>query len=87
MPSTSDLDGQKDQRAKLIENVIGALGPGALADPNLPDVVARLVDQRMAARRLLDERFRAVRGRRGQPAGAQPTGGQRSRLPTEGWRT
>lgn len=49
MPTTSDLDGLKNQRAKLIESVIGALGPEALADPNLPDVVGRMVDQRMAA--------------------------------------
>lgn len=49
MPSTSDLDGLKNQRAKLIESVIGALGPEALADPNLPDVVGRLVDQRLAS--------------------------------------
>jgi hypothetical protein len=49
MPSTSDLDGSKDQRAKLIEGVIGALGPEALADPSLPDVVSRMVDQKLAA--------------------------------------
>jgi hypothetical protein len=49
MPSPSDLDGLKDQRAKLIESVISALGPEALADPSLPDVVGRMVDQRLAA--------------------------------------
>src|ERR1700742_1774253 len=49
MPSTSDLDGFKDQRAKLIEGVIGALGPEALSDPNLADVVSRMVDQKLAA--------------------------------------
>jgi len=49
MPSTSDLDGFKNQRAKLIEGVISALGPEALADPSLPDVVSRMVDQKLAA--------------------------------------
>ena len=47
MPTTSDLDGLKNQRAKLIESVISALGPEALADPNLPDVVNSLIDKRL----------------------------------------
>jgi hypothetical protein len=48
MPNSSDFDGLNDQRAKLIEGVLNSLGPDALADPNLPDVVARLVDRRLA---------------------------------------
>jgi hypothetical protein len=49
MPSNNDLDGLKNQRARLIEGVISSLGPEALADPSLPDVVSRLVDQRLAS--------------------------------------
>jgi hypothetical protein len=69
MPSTSDLDGLKNQRAKLIESVIGALGPEALADPNLPDVVGRLVDQRLASSGGFSMNGSSPAGQYGRPAG------------------
>ncbi|HXW78501.1 MAG TPA: hypothetical protein VEJ84_03330, partial [Acidimicrobiales bacterium] len=49
MNNASTHDGLKNQRAKLIESVLGVLGPDALSDPSLPDVLGRLVDQRLAA--------------------------------------
>jgi hypothetical protein len=48
MPKASELDGLKNQRASLIENVLKNLGSDALSDPNLSDVVSRLVDQRLS---------------------------------------
>ena len=76
MPSTSDLDGLKNQRAKLIENVIGALGPEALADPNLPEVVGRLVDQRLATPGGFSMNGSSAASQYGRPAGQPlaPTG-------------
>ena len=47
MTTTTAYDSAKDQRAKLIDSVLGLLGPDALGDPNLPDVLARLIDQRL----------------------------------------
>lgn len=49
MPNTSDYDSIKDQRARIIDSVLNSLGPDALADPNLPDTLSRLMDQRLAA--------------------------------------
>ncbi len=76
MPSTSDLDGFKDQRAKLIEGVISALGPEALADPSLPDVVSRMVDQKLGASGASSMNGSGPSPGRGQVPGAQPGGGQ-----------
>ncbi|MGD0699124.1 MAG: hypothetical protein ABSA02_04485 [Trebonia sp.] len=75
MPSTSDLDGLKNQRAKLIESVIGALGPEALADPSLPDVVARLVDQRLAAPGGFSMNGSSPASQSGGPGGQSPAPG------------
>src|ERR1700730_15292158 len=47
MTTTTAYDSSKDQRAKLIDSVLSMLGPEALSDPNLPDVLGRLIDQRL----------------------------------------
>src|SRR5215471_19120464 len=47
MSTTTAYDSAEDQRAKLIDSVLNLLGPEALADPNLPDVLGRLIDQRL----------------------------------------
>ena len=47
MTTTTAYDSLKDQRAKLIDSVLTLLGPEALSDPNLPDVLGRLIDQRL----------------------------------------
>jgi hypothetical protein len=47
MTTTTAYDSLKDQRAKLIDSVLNLLGPEALSDPNLPDVLERLIDQRL----------------------------------------
>jgi hypothetical protein len=47
MTTTTAYDTFKDQRAKLIDSVLSQLGPEALADPNLPDILGRLIDQRL----------------------------------------
>ena len=49
MTTTTAYDSLKDQRAKLIDSVLTLLGPEALSDPNLPDVLGRLIDQRLGA--------------------------------------
>ena len=76
MPSTSDLDGFKDQRAKLIEGVISALGPEALADPSLPDVVSRMVDQKLGMSGAISMNGSGSSPRGGQAPGVQAAGGQ-----------
>jgi len=47
MTTTTAYDSSKDQRAKLIDSVLNLLGPEALSDHNLPDVLGRLIDQRL----------------------------------------
>jgi hypothetical protein len=49
MTSATQYDSTKDTRATLIQEVLASLGPDALTDPNLGDIVNRLVDQKMAA--------------------------------------
>jgi hypothetical protein len=47
MVTTTDYDRQKDQRAALLKSMLDVLSPEALADPNLPDVLSRVIDQRL----------------------------------------
>jgi hypothetical protein len=49
MTNATQYDNSKDVRAQLIQSVLAGLGPDALNDPNLGDIVSRLVDQKMAA--------------------------------------
>src|SRR5579863_7605422 len=49
MTTTTAYDSLKDQRAQLIDSVLNLLGPEALSDPNLPDVLGRLIEQRLGA--------------------------------------
>jgi hypothetical protein len=48
MTSATQYDNAKDNRAALIDSVLHGLGPDALADPNVGDLVNRLVDQKLA---------------------------------------
>jgi hypothetical protein len=47
MPNTSDYDAIKDRRAQIIDGVLQTLSPEALTDPNVNEIVERLVDQRL----------------------------------------
>jgi hypothetical protein len=49
MTTTAEYDNIKDQRAKIVDQVLAALSPQALADPDLGATVGRLVDQKLAA--------------------------------------
>src|SRR5215472_11276460 len=48
MTTTSQYDSSKDVLERVISEVLQALSPEALADPNLPQTVQRLVEQRLA---------------------------------------
>src|SRR5690349_16023208 len=45
MQPTNVRDRIQDQRAALLQNVLNMLGPGALADPDLPDALQRVIDR------------------------------------------
>lgn len=47
MTTASQYDADHDSRAKLVDQVLERLGPEVLADPNLPDIVNRLVDKEL----------------------------------------
>jgi hypothetical protein len=47
MSTTAQYDKLKDQRAAIMASVIDSLSPETLSDPKLPEIVARLVDQRL----------------------------------------
>ncbi len=47
MTNTSQYDLGKDERARIVSDVLQALSPDVLSDPNLPQVVQRLVDDRL----------------------------------------
>jgi hypothetical protein len=49
MTTTSQYDSSKDELQRIISDVLAGLSPDVLADPNLPDTVQRLVEQRLAA--------------------------------------
>jgi len=48
MTNTSQYDQWKDQREIIVSQVLSALSADAMADPNMPETVQRLVDQRLA---------------------------------------
>jgi hypothetical protein len=49
MTKTSEYELGTDRRAALLREVFARLSPGALTDPNLPDVLNRMVDERLGA--------------------------------------
>jgi hypothetical protein len=49
MTSTSQYDFGKDERQRIVSEVLSALNADAMADPNMPEIVQRLVDQRLGA--------------------------------------
>src|SRR5947207_793304 len=48
MTSTGQYDQWKDQRELIVSQVLSALNADAMADPNMPETVQRLVDQQLA---------------------------------------
>jgi hypothetical protein len=49
MTNAGQYDQWKDQRELIVSQVLSALSPDAMADPNMPETVQRLVDQRLGA--------------------------------------
>jgi hypothetical protein len=49
MTSAGQYDYMKDQREKIVSDILSQLTPDAMADPNMPETVQRLVDQQLAA--------------------------------------
>ena len=47
MTSATEYDASNDQRAALLENLLDTLSPTVLADPNLPDILARMIDEQL----------------------------------------
>ena len=47
MTSATEYDASNDQRAALLGNLLDTLSPTVLADPNLPDILARLIDEQL----------------------------------------
>ena len=47
MPTTADYDKRNDRIAALLQNTIDALGPELVANPQLAEVLNRMVDDRI----------------------------------------
>src|SRR5215471_3427864 len=47
MPTTSQYDTRNDRVAALLQNAIQALGPDLIANPQLAEVLNRMVDERV----------------------------------------
>ena len=69
MTNANVYEEQINRRAQLVDEVLATLGPEVLADPNLPDIVNRLVDKHLGGAAAA-MKAKAVGG-----GGAAPAGG------------
>jgi len=56
MPTTTEYDQRQDRIAALLENTIKVLGPDLVGNPDLQEILNRMVDQQIAGRGIRDQR-------------------------------